>query len=191
MKNVRLTSAAVLTVASLTASASAHAAMLLNIIDAPAQDNTPYALTFIATAPGTTISIGGYQLPASENSTDNGVYLNGSGPNLLAEFWDLTPADFGTDSFSFDDGSDVQGLYFAGVTVGSYDVWSQTIATTVGSSYTIDLQYSNYDYSTPSGFEVFTNAAVPEPATWALMLVGVGGMGAAMRMRRRAAVAIA
>jgi hypothetical protein len=30
---------------------------------------------------------------------------------------------------------------------------------------------------------------VPEPATWALMLVGLGGIGAAMRFRRRAAIA--
>ena len=31
-------------------------------------------------------------------------------------------------------------------------------------------------------------ASVPEPATWALMLLGFGGLGAAMRSRRRAAL---
>ena len=34
-------------------------------------------------------------------------------------------------------------------------------------------------------------SAVPEPATWAMMLVGFGGLGAAMRTRRRSAAATA
>ncbi len=38
--------------------------------------------------------------------------------------------------------------------------------------------------------EVFANtSAAPEPAAWALMMVGVGGMGAALRTRRRKVVA--
>ena len=35
------------------------------------------------------------------------------------------------------------------------------------------------------------SAAVPEPGVWAMMLVGFGGMGAAMRSRRKAAAAVA
>jgi len=34
-----------------------------------------------------------------------------------------------------------------------------------------------------------TGAAVPEPATWAMMLLGFGGIGVAMRRRRRVALA--
>jgi len=38
-----------------------------------------------------------------------------------------------------------------------------------------------------SNAQIFaTQAAVPEPATWALMLMGFGGMGVAMRRRRSA-----
>ena len=36
-----------------------------------------------------------------------------------------------------------------------------------------------------------TTAAVPEPASWALMLLGFGGTGAAMRSRRKVAVSFA
>ena len=36
-----------------------------------------------------------------------------------------------------------------------------------------------------------TTAAVPEPATWAVMMVGFGGLGVAMRSRRKALVAAA
>lgn len=34
------------------------------------------------------------------------------------------------------------------------------------------------------------NAGVPEPATWALMIMGFGGAGAALRRRRVAVAAI-
>jgi len=37
---------------------------------------------------------------------------------------------------------------------------------------------------------VYLTAAVPEPATWALMLIGFGGMGIAMRRRRRTSAAL-
>ena len=39
--------------------------------------------------------------------------------------------------------------------------------------------------------DVRFQSAVPEPATWAMMLVGFGGLGAAMRSRRRMATAAA
>ena len=36
-------------------------------------------------------------------------------------------------------------------------------------------------------FATLDTSAVPEPATWAMMLVGFGGMGAALRSRRKVA----
>jgi hypothetical protein len=36
----------------------------------------------------------------------------------------------------------------------------------------------------------FNFSAVPEPATWALMLLGIGGLGATMRSRRKQALAV-
>ena len=42
----------------------------------------------------------------------------------------------------------------------------------------------------PHGLD-FVAGVVPEPGTWAMMLVGFGGLGAAMRMRRKSIVAAA
>ena len=44
------------------------------------------------------------------------------------------------------------------------------------------------DGSTLSGRTYMPTAAVPEPATWAMMLVGFGAVGASMRRRRKVAV---
>ncbi len=50
----------------------------------------------------------------------------------------------------------------------------------------------DYDFTT-SGQAIGTLSAttVPEPATWALMLVGFGGLGVTLRSRRKAAAATA
>ena len=41
----------------------------------------------------------------------------------------------------------------------------------------------------PNNANISANGAVPEPATWAMMLVGFGGVGMAMRRRRRTMIA--
>ncbi len=53
------------------------------------------------------------------------------------------------------------------------------------------LENSNaYGFGTESGFDnVALASGVPEPGAWALMLLGFGGLGLAMRARRRIAAA--
>ncbi len=52
----------------------------------------------------------------------------------------------------------------------------------------LGVDYDGVYYNDSTGVN-FTISTVPEPAAWALMLVGFGGLGAAMRTRRRMAVA--
>ncbi|WP_293450743.1 PEPxxWA-CTERM sorting domain-containing protein [Phenylobacterium sp.] len=44
----------------------------------------------------------------------------------------------------------------------------------------VEYSYPDVDY----GFRIYVETAVPEPATWALMLLGFGGLGCALRGRR-------
>jgi hypothetical protein len=52
------------------------------------------------------------------------------------------------------------------------------------------LTFASTDKDSPYG-AVVASVAVPEPATWAMMLIGFGGLGAALRMNRRRAFAAA
>jgi hypothetical protein len=92
-----------------------------------------------------------------------------------------------------------------GVT-GGYDGLAQTIATTVGDQYTVGF-YLGGDNIYSGGYrpnfdppyldvyvyagEAFTSSTfngVPEPASWALMLAGFAGLGAALRKTRTSGV---
>ena len=169
------------------AAVPASATTLLNLVNAPGQNNTPYALSFTATSASTTLSVAGYQLPSNETATQNAVRL-GAGANLLGQTWIFTAAASGTDASQYNDGSSVNGLDLAGTTTGSYDTFAQTFATAIGSTYTYSFLYSNSVNNSPSGFRVDVNSAtagaVPEPATWGLMVLGFGMIGAAARSRK-------
>ena len=58
---------------------------------------------------------------------------------------------------------------------------------------TVELNFSGQfrPSASTSVFDVTFAAGVPEPGTWAMMLVGFGGLGAATRMRRKLAATTA
>ena len=165
---------------------------LLSLIDPPAQPGTAFDLSFIADASTTTLSVGGYQLPDFEQVQINGV-TTGGGPNLLGGTWTLVPAASGSNSSTFSDGTGVPALNFGAGVAGLYDTYSQTFATTPGVTYKYAFEFTNPGDNEPSGLLVTTTGSagvVPEPSTWAMMLIGFAGLGwAGYRTRRKASAA--
>lgn len=182
---------ALLAFSALTAAAIApttvSAATLLDLVNFPAQTNTPYAFTITAATSALSISFAGYQVPSSFEVSSIGLFLNDTGTSIISgngSAFTFAPAPSGSLA-----APTANGFLFAGVTVGSYDTFSQLATVVAGASYTLRFNLSNSSRNQPSGFRVDTNdvtiAAVPEPATWAMMLVGFGMIGATVRYRRR------
>src|ERR1700761_7294331 len=83
---------------------TAGANVLLSLTNPGQQLNSPYSFTFLATSPYTEVAVGGYQLPAEEQVTNNSV-TGPAGTNLLTSFWAFTPAALYSRGNTFDDGT--------------------------------------------------------------------------------------
>jgi hypothetical protein len=176
--------------------ASARATTLLNLEDPTAQTNHLFDLTFTAGSASTVITFQGYQVPAHEQTTHIGLFLNGTGPNLLGGSWVFTGAPSSSDADTFDDGTSVPALNFAAGDEDSYDMFAQTIATSVGGVYTLDFLFSNSTNNQPSGLIIDASDAnvsnTPIPGTLPLFASVFGaGLLAMWRKRRRDALATA
>jgi hypothetical protein len=70
----------------------------------------------------------------------------------------------------------------------SFTITPSTTASFIGFTSTSPITSVSVDYPNSFAFDlisVSSLSAVPEPASWAMMLVGFGGLGAAMRSRRK------
>jgi hypothetical protein len=90
------------------------------------------------------------------------------------------------ESFSHDDGASVylDGALspLAGTTSGETSVVTENVTLTAG-SHDLTLFYVSGN-GTPSVLNFSSPGSVPEPASWALMIAGFGGLGAALRRKR-------
>jgi hypothetical protein len=92
-------------------------------------------------------------------------------------------------------GQPIATLEFSGTTVGSYDTFSQTIATIAGDTYNRHFLFSNCGVvagcNAPSGLvvtETGSVAAVPLPAAFPLFATGLGALGLLGWRRKRKAL---
>jgi hypothetical protein len=187
----------------LAVSSAASAATLLDVTNLPAQSAMAQTFTFTATSSSTKIDFQGYQVPGSITLVN--IFLAASGTmasaanNLLGLHYTYTPSSCASSFHAFE-GSDASlygasNLNFEGACAGLYDSLAQTVSTIIGTSYTLKFALSN-SATGPNGLRItatdFVAAGpVPEPGTWAMMLLGFGGIGFAMRRRGRPEAATA
>lgn len=160
-------------------------------------------VAFAAAAPASAASLIGQtvttQLIVDGNNYGTVNSLVGNGPE--GNFFGNQIFDYGADSFSIRStstyGSLVAGsaaqFVLTGLNFGTpiTGVSFSTLLTGVTSSFTSNsVTFSFADQRLPAATYInatFQTAAVPEPATWALMILGMGAVGFAMRRRNNSA----
>lgn len=193
MKFTKIVAAAAAIVAlSTTAHAATLASGTLGDIDNPT--NTSLGFTFGATGGTGTLQfvLDGFTSLDGANVYEDDFTLTVNGTDIFKATWDLGGGG-GTVIYSNPNGASFSGGTFGSFAGGAYNI-SVPIALLSGTN-TVSFNY----YSLPSPYAGFQNTGdegwgigkysvttpVPEPANGALLLAGLGALGAVLRRRAR------
>jgi hypothetical protein len=130
---------------------------------------------------------GTFQTNASNDVVSGGGVVNGPSANdTLTLFPNPTPGVKNTSPdghWNYDDVVPVDffGLLFTGVTNPFYNVFANGGGGSIGISFADGQTYNNNN----AIIGQLSVTAVPEPATWAMTVLGVGMIGAGLRLSRR------
>lgn len=185
MKTLLTVSASLLALATHATPADAASTILFSAIDQVPQPATPMSFTLTAGMSSTTLAFGGYNRSGFDYVTEIELLARDSSTNLVTNDFLLTKAAAGSSAFRIGNASPINGLAFGGFVPGNYDIFSQAIRTVAGQSYTLNFNL-RVGTGTPNAFFVSATdllAGVPEPTTWAAMLLGFALVGATTRPR--------
>jgi hypothetical protein len=156
---------------------TAHAAVFVESIDAPSSANTRIAI-------GVPIEDAQFSYVTFKDGQFSSAILNAAGSAGTFNEGDLSMTPYipdGMQTFATSVKTFPTGGYFA----LRFNVGEDTYYGYATASSGMDI--TQITYEAPSRLSVAVSRAVPEPATWAEMILGLGVAGAAMRRRRQTA----
>ena len=200
-----LLAGAALAVASITAGAAAASTVLYD--NGPADEvnaytiNFGYSVTNLFTlgsgASVTGVSFNAWNFAGDTTSAVDWTILNGApgtGLAVASGTGSIVPTSLGTNSFGYNEFTDTFSIPALSLGAGTYslELTNAVVASgdpaywgeSGGSSTAVQNGNGLENLSIPSeSFQILGASAVPEPATWAIMLTGLGLVGAAQRRR--------